>query len=385
MFDALPIETRIDAVFGDGMYYTVDKAAKLARCDREAIVDWIKAQPKICQVGESYRVPGYALQSLWDKHGWTGERALVPGVYPPRVVNGRSEPDVLEEAPLRTVATAVFRASDELVAKVQLLIAGMGVVHHEVLYNRYRIIAATGAVIEHVFNQVDELQTPPIRWHIRRREIAEISPEWLRESVPFYIQYLKDHMPPEALKTILAYCRDEDDKENYIQHWVFHALERIDESQGVPLGGFLCSMLPRWVHDVPQERLGRNETLFERSLLKLKKAGVDDEVELAEALGVDVDTIRRHNAQIATFKMLKESDTLTWEEDGVEERPHTSLYPELNPEIDTETSLVLIQAMMDINRPDLLVDVVKAMQQGTQASLPEVAQQAIMQVLTDTW
>lgn len=332
----MPADFRIGAIVSDGMWYTRPKWRKLAGVSIEELDAWIARERDVGHLlvsssGESYR---FGLDSilLWYQNqglSISGGPQLLDFLWPPRVWDNLTEVEGFEGAPLRTVGVVTFTGSDEDARKVSAALVGQARVL-EVSPGRFKAYCLSAGWVKARVADVLGNPKPGNRrvflWsRSRRRELVDFSPEFLSGLLAFYRVFgrsmVKGHMD-----TIRMFIPDPEDQMSQIMLWVIEAVEKFDESSGVPFSAYLHNVLNKWPYDLPAQQLGKDLSAFQRqrskALTRLSaRVGrrVFSDTELAEELGMTLGDFVSMDEKNHAFLAVMSAPSL-WYTDSADER-----------------------------------------------------------------
>lgn len=371
-FYSQPTEFRIGAIVSDGMWYSLPKWRKLARCEEHELHEWIEehmAKGDLLQSATGAKSYRFTLDAI---HRWYNERdislgdQLIDFLFPPRIWDNQTENDGFLAAPLRTVSIVSFTADAETAKVVTEGLRGVARVR-EVSPGKYK---AYGLEASHINASINEaLRENPhmtVKTYTRsealRRELVDFTPEFAKHLVLFYRQFGHTLVKP-MMDTIRIFIPDPEDQESQITIWVLTAIEKFDESSSVPFSGYLNSVLRRWPYDLPAMYLGKELSSFQRVRSRaLKKLAEEADgktipnTEIAEALGLELyeflDLEEKHRAWVRS----QTATTLTWDENADEKAVESNLSGDLtgvSGETDislaNKLSIAVVEAAIETN------------------------------------
>lgn len=332
-FKNQPVDFRIGAIIADGMWYSLPKWRKFAKCTEEELRTWVDehlASGELIQSetgAMSYRFPLKSIEKWYADHDLPVEARLVDFLFPPRIWDGVTEAEGFEDAPLRSVGIVTFVCDATVASEAIEALQGIARVRESQAgtYKAYGLNAQyIKAVVKEVFDRHPERSIEKVytRASSKRREIVDFTPEFAKGLVTFYGDFART-LTKGSMETIKIFLPDPTDQESQRIMWVIAAIEKFDESASVPFSGYLNSVLKRRPYDLPSQFLGKELSNFQRERAKAVAAlrERDEESakrygsrEMAKAMGIDyasfVDLEEKHQSWIRSVH----ATTLTWGE-----------------------------------------------------------------------
>lgn len=150
---------------------------------------------------------------------------------------------------------------------------------------------------------------------VRRRNLGDLDPAFLSDLCLWYSRYSQGRIKKHH-STLQFHFTDRDDLGQQVFEWILEAVSRYDDKSGVPFGAFLSERIGKWVHDLNRNKYGRivsdTELKYQRATQEFmtKFGRKPTEVELAEALGQDLTTLRKNAQVVSTVQGLRNIGTL---------------------------------------------------------------------------
>lgn len=335
-----PVEFRIGAIVSDGMWYSLPKWRKLAKCSEEEINNWIEkklASGELEQAKTGAKSFRYSLDSIKN---WYSENEIPFGaqiidfLFPPRIWDEKTEVEGFLEAPLRTISIVSFSISNKEIANS--IIDGLrGVARvREVEPGQYKAYGLDSAYIKSKIEGLSQgqIQKTYARSEARRRELIDFSPKFAHGLMQFYNQFGKALVKP-IMNTIKIFLPDPEDQNSQVTLWVIAAIEKFDESSAVPFSGYLNSVLHRWPYDLPANHLGKDLSSFQRERSKaIKKLGAGEEEPkthsheaIASEMGLSINEFMESEEKHQIWMKTQTASTLTWSESSEEKQVEANL------------------------------------------------------------
>lgn len=331
-FKKLETNFRIGAICSDGMWWSVEKLAKLATCTEEEVKKWIEDNSKYLVQSKtgakSYRMPYHAI-SIWrEKNGLPVGDQIVEGIFAPRVWDKETEIESFMKAPLREVGSVKFYANEELAKVIKDNLKGIARVREE-KPGEYKAIGLSSTYIRSVIiSTIQGLGKNERDYNVLsrastyRREAVDLSKRFLQGFLPFYTAFsyitLKNFMD-----TILIFLPEKEERDSQVTYWVMQALEKFNERKSVPFSGYLDTYLPWRPQDLPVEHLGEELATFQRERSRTIKLMAQekplkygerysDEV-VAKAMGIDVRTYKELDEKNKSWIATRKQTSIHWE------------------------------------------------------------------------
>lgn len=368
-FYTQPVDFRIGAIVSDGMWYSLTKWRKLAKCEEEELQAWVDkhtASGDLLQSetgAKSYRFTLKAIKKWYNEHNFSMNDQLIDFLFPPRIWDGQTENDGFLNAPLRTVSIISFTAESDVARAVTEALRGTARVR-EVSPGKYKAYGLEASFINYHIQEAAKELGVAIKTYTRteafRRELADFTPVFARELVMFYQQFGRTLVKP-MMETIRIFIPDPEDQRSQIAIWVLTAIEKFDQSTSVPFSGYLNSVLRRWPYDLPALYLGKELSAFQRERSRALKAlsaeyngGTIPNDKIAEALGLELgeflDLEEKHSAWVRS----QNATTLTWDENADEKAIESNISGDLTAssgstdiELSSNISYALVKAALD--------------------------------------
>lgn len=340
-FYRLPVEFRIGAIVSDGMWYSLPKWRKLAKCSEEEITEFIErklATGELVQSSagaKSYRLPLESIEKWYDENNIEFKTQIIDFLFPPRIWDGMTEVEGFELAPLRTISVVTFNVADSRDAKH--IIDGLrGVARvREVDSGSYKAYGLDSSYIKARIEEISEGRVTKTyaRVEAKRRELVDFPKTFANNLMGFYSKFGRTLVRP-AIKTIEIFIPDPLDQQSQIDFWVLSAIEKFDEKSAVPFSGYLHSALRHWPYDLPAERLGKDLSSFQRERAKAIKrlGGSDDENRItvpheaiAKELSLPLDKFLELEEKHQIWLKSQNASTLTWTESSEEKQVESNL------------------------------------------------------------
>lgn len=340
-FYTQPVEFRIGAIVSDGMWYSLPKWRKLAKCTEAEINEWVErnlANGRLIQAetgAKSYRLSLPVLREWYEENNIEQETQIIDFLFPPRIWDDMTEVEGFLQAPLRIISIVSFNVNDlEVANRIIEGLRGYARVR-EVDSGQYKAYGLDAGVIKSIIDQ--NAQGHPIKTYARseakRRELIDFSPKFAHGLVQFYSQFGKALVKP-IMNTIRIFLPDPEDQNSQVTMWVISAIEKFDETSAVPFSGYLNSVLHRWPYDLPSDHLGKDLSNFQRERAKAIKI-LDDEAgdnrvahsheEIAKRMGLSTTTFMEFEEKHQIWIKTQMASTLTWDETSEEKQVTTNL------------------------------------------------------------
>ena len=344
-FYGQPTEFRIGAIVSDGMWYSLPKWRKLARCEEDELQEWIARYMATGDLeqsatgAKSFRFTLDAIHKWYSANDISLGDQLIDFLFPPRIWDGQTENDGFLAAPLRTVSIVSFTADSPTAKTVTEGLRGVARVR-EVSPGKYK---AYGLEASHINAAIQESikESPGVviktytRSEASRRELVDFTTPFANNLVLFYRQFGRTLVKP-MMDTIRIFIPDPEDQESQIVIWVLTAIEKFDESSSVPFSGYLNSVLRRWPYDLPAMYLGKELSAFQRERSRALKALAESydgktipNEKIAETLGLPLydflDLEEKHRAWVRS----QTATTLAWDENADEKSVESNLSGDL--------------------------------------------------------
>lgn len=355
-FYTQPVEFRIGAIVSDGMWYSLPKWRKLAKCTEAEINEWVErnlANGRLIQAktgAKSYRLSLPVLREWYAENNIEQETQIIDFLFPPRIWDERTEVEGFLEAPLRTISIVSFNVTDNEVAN--RIIEGLrGYARvREVEAGQYKAYGLDAGVIKSIIDE--NAQGHPIKTYARseakRRELIDFTPKFANGLVSFYSQFGKALVKP-IMNTIRIFLPDPEDQNSQVTMWVIAAIEKFDETSAVPFSGYLNSVLHRWPYDLPSDHLGKDLSNFQRERAKVIKeldaeAG-DTRVThshevIAKRMGLATNVFLEFEEKHQIWIKTQMASTLTWDETSEEKQVTSNLSGNFTgASVDTDVAL----------------------------------------------
>lgn len=335
-FNSQSPEWRIEAVIHDGNWYDFNKWKKVSKVKEEQLEKWIEDNKDILIMSEqnSYRVGYDEIIRWYNEKGLDIEASLVPNNFPPKLWGETTEVDVFLNAPRRRVGAVSFTAeSPEILKKCQDILKGAGKIipdgvgkykAHGLSATHMKNLLMKG-LTEEEYDSI-ELKTRAV---IMQRELADLPLEWLEEALDFYANTFAPTILRSSMSTISIYLPDRNDIHSQTMIWVINAIKKFDESASVPFLGYLSRVLRFWPYDLPDERLGKELSRFQRE----RKKAIDEAIEqglsidgnvpnavIAEIMDIELEKYVELNNEHENWLAEKNATTLTWEDSSNERK-----------------------------------------------------------------
>lgn len=364
-FYSQPTEFRIGAIVSDGMWYSLPKWRKLARCEEDELQDWINRYMATGDLeqsatgAKSFRFTLEAIYKWYNANGISLGDQLIDFLFPPRIWDNQTENDGFLNAPLRTVSIVSFTADTATANIVQNGLRGVARVR-EVSPGKYK---AYGLEASHINSAIQEsIKDTGIviktytRSEAQRRELVDFTPSFANSLVLFYRQFGHTLVKP-MMDTIRIFIPDPEDQESQIVIWVLTAIEKFDESSSVPFSGYLNSVLRRWPYDLPAMYLGKELSAFQRERSRALKALAEasdgktiPNEQIAETLGLPLYDFLELEEKHRAWVRSQTATTLSWDESSDEKAVESNLSGDLTAggaDTDIELANKLSQALVN--------------------------------------
>jgi len=369
-FYSQPTDFRIGAIVSDGMWYSLPKWRKLARCEEDELQEWIARYTASGDLeqsatgAKSYRFLLPAIRKWYHEHGYSLENdQLIDFLFPPRIWDNQTENDGFLAAPLRTVSIVSFTADTKTASAVQEGLRGVARVR-EVSPGKYKAYGLEPSHINAGINEVAKELGQIIKTYTRseasRRELVDFTPAFANRLVLFYRQFGHTLVKP-MMDTIRIFIPDPEDQESQIVIWVLTAIEKFDESSSVPFSGYLNSVLRRWPYDLPAMYLGKELSAFQRERSRALKALAEEaggktipNEKIAETLGLQLYDFLELEEKHRAWVRSQTATTLSWDENADEKSVESNLSGDLTAgagdtdvELANRISIAVIQAALE--------------------------------------
>lgn len=369
-FYSQPTDFRIGAIVSDGMWYSLPKWRKLARCEEDELQEWIARYTASGDLeqsatgAKSYRFLLPAIRKWYHEHGYSLENdQLIDFLFPPRIWDNQTENDGFLAAPLRTVSIVSFTADTKTASAVQEGLRGVARVR-EVSPGKYKAYGLEPSHINAGINEVAKELGQIIKTYTRseasRRELVDFTPAFANRLVLFYRQFGHTLVKP-MMDTIRIFIPDPEDQESQIVIWVLTAIEKFDESSSVPFSGYLNSVLRRWPYDLPAMYLGKELSAFQRERSRALKALAEEaggktipNEKIAETLGLPLYDFLELEEKHRAWVRSQTATTLSWDENADEKSVESNLSGDLTAgagdtdvELANRISIAVIQAALE--------------------------------------
>lgn len=334
-----PVDFRIGAIVSDGMWYSLPKWRKLAKCSEEEINNWISAKLASGELeqsptgAKSFRFSLDSIRKWYESNNIPFGAQIIDFLFPPRIWDEKTEVEGFLQAPLRTISIVSFSISDKAVA--QSIIDGLrGVARvREVEPGQYKAYGLDSTYIKARIEELSQgqIQKTYARSEAKRRELIDFTPKFAEGLMQFYNQFGKALVKP-IMNTIKIFLPETEDQNSQITLWVIAAIEKFDESSAVPFSGYLNSVLHRWPYDLPADHLGKDLSSFQRERSKaIKKLGDGDEQRthsheaIAKEMGLSIDEFMESEEKHQIWVKTQTASTLTWTESSEEKQVESNL------------------------------------------------------------
>lgn len=321
----MPTLFRIESIASDGMWYSLSKWQKLAKVTEEELEEYVAtalASGRIVQSPtgtRSFRMPVDSVRAFYAENNLDIETTqLFDFAFPPRIWNGKTEPEGFLESPVREIGVVSFVVDRITAQAVEDNLRGVAKVR-EVEPGKYKAYGLNSAYIkERVIEAVEEncgMSAPNTKVYSRkiskRREMSDFDPAFSRELVNFYKEFGKS-LVKQSAKTISIFIPSPEEQDAQVLMWILEAIEKFDESASVPFPGYLDTVLRRWPYNLPGQFLGKELSQFQkdraRAIESLKNLHGGDIVfshqAIATEMGVTythfIDLEEKHKAWIGT-------------------------------------------------------------------------------------
>jgi len=365
-FYTQPAMFRIGAIVSDGMWYSLPKWRKLAKCTEAEINQWVEehlATGVLLQAktgAKSYRLSLDALRNWYDQNNIPQETQIIDFLFPPRIWDNRTEVEGFLEAPLRTISIVSFTVNQQSVAeKIIEGLKGYAKVR-EVDSGQYKAYGLDAAIIKAKIDEFSDGQVVKTyaRSEAKRRELIDFTPQFSNGLVQFYSQFGKALVKP-IMNTIRIFLPDPEDQNSQVTMWVIAAIEKFDETSAVPFSGYLNSVLHRWPYDLPSDHLGKDLSNFQRERAKAIKAldtdAGDNRVPhtheaIAAKMGLKTSTFLEFEEKHQIWIKTQMASTLTWDETSEEKQVTSNLSGDFSGDgVDTDVVLANKISLAAIN------------------------------------
>lgn len=326
-----PVDFRIGAIISDGMWYSLPKWRKIAKCTEEEMSEWVEKATLEGMLeqsptgAKSYRFTLDAIKKWYVDNELELGCQLIDFLFPPRIWDGMTETDGFLNAPLREIGIVSFDCTTNVAREVGQALRGVGKIR-EFEPGRYKAYGLSASymkeIIETVLKQFpkEAKEKTYSRSEAKRREIVDFTPEFSSGLVMFYKQFGKTLVKP-MMETIKIFLPDPEDQESQITMWVLTAIEKFDESSSVPFSGYLNSVLRRWPYDLPSAHLGKDLSTFQRNRSKAIQAlakRLEDgknfsNTELAKEMGLEQNEFNSFEEKHRVWTRNQSATTLTWD------------------------------------------------------------------------
>ena len=150
---------------------------------------------------------------------------------------------------------------------------------------------------------------------LRRRDLNDLPIEFLQELCRVSFPPAKSRLNAN-MSSLRLLVSEQADVDQLIRLWILEAAAKFDANKGVPFGGYLSTVLPKWVHDLNRASHGRtavdHELRHQRALVAFvtEHHRQPTEAELAVALGFDLPAFRKNRAHLANLAGLRQQQPL---------------------------------------------------------------------------
>lgn len=322
---------RIEAVIHDGQWYTLEKWAKVASIKNIAILkEYIKNNKDLITFENSYRMPYDAIEKWYNDNDLDITESLVPRNFPPRFAERKTEAQHFIDSPRAKVSCLMIASPIDLMNKIKEIAREFGRV---VITKDQRLYVYT-LNADFLHYRIRQFLTPQehervkfrTRYNFKRRDLMDLSDEFLEKEVEFYYNFcvavLRSHE-----KTMQIFLPDSDDRKGQIYEWILTAMQKFDEKSPVPFSGYLATVLQRWPYDLPDEELGKTLASFQRKRAKAiaqiqEEQDVDEQhisdKEICKVMGLSLKEFNILEQQHLRWTNLKNAHGLLWEENSQE-------------------------------------------------------------------
>jgi len=355
-----PVEFRIGAIVSDGMWYSLPKWRKLAKCSEEEINSWIERNLKSGVLeqastgAKSFRFSLPSIRNWYTENEIAFGEQIIDFLFPPRIWDDHTEVEGFLEAPLRIISIVSFSITDRVVAaEIVEGLRGIAKVR-EVDPDQYKAYGLDAAVIK---AKIEELSKGKVlktyaRSEAKRRELIDFTPKFANGLMQFYSQFGKALVKP-IMNTIKIFLPDPEDQNSQITLWVIAAIEKFDETSAVPFSGYLNSVLHRWPYDLPADHLGKDLSNFQRERSKaIKKLDIStnngdlenkkthNHEAIAKEMGLSINTFLESEEKHQIWIKTQTASTLTWDASSEEKQVESNLSGNFtNAGVDTDVIL----------------------------------------------
>lgn len=369
-FYSQPTDFRIGAIVSDGMWYSLPKWRKLARCEEDELQEWIArytASGDLEQAttgAKSFRFTLAAIHKWYAANEISLGDQLIDFLFPPRIWDNQTENDGFLAAPLRTVSIVSFTADSATARIVTEGLRGVARVR-EISPGKFKAYGLEASHINAAIQEsVKDIEQTTIKTYTRseaqRRELVDFTTPFANSLVLFYRQFGHTLVKP-MMDTIRIFIPDPEDQESQIVIWVLTAIEKFDETSSVPFSGYLNSVLRRWPYDLPAMYLGKELSAFQRERSRALKALAEEAAgktipneKIAETLGLSLydflDLEEKHRAWVRS----QTATTLAWDENADEKSVESNLSGDLTAgagdtdvELANKLSIAVVKAAVE--------------------------------------
>lgn len=336
LFNSKDEQWRIEAVIHDGNWYDIEKWMKVAKIKEEqTLLKYIKENENILIESGlgSYRVGYDEIISWYKKEDLNHKENTVPNNFPPKLWGKTTETDVFLNAPRRRAGTVSFHTeSDDLLKRCISILKGVGKVMPD-SSGRNRAFGLSAAHMKNMLSKgltETEFKSLDIktRAFLLQRELIDLPPEWLEDSLKFYVNTFAPSILKSTMPTISIYLPDKHDIHSQIVIWVITAMKKFDEQASVPFSGYLNSVLRHWPYDLPNEHLGKDLAKFQRERKKAIDEAQSNGYEgenvpldvIIDIMGVPKEVYLALNIEHENWLSSKNATTLTWEDSSNEKK-----------------------------------------------------------------
>lgn len=285
-------EFRISATIHDGQWYTKEKWKKVAKLRSiKPLEDWIEDHKNILiehPNHTSFRVNSKEVVNWYKDNNLDIKKELVPKNYPPRIWNGKTETENFLDTPRETVSSLLIKTDNE---KIKEKIISFVQPYAQIKEDEQNKIYAYTSDAEFLKSRLEKILTTKeqedcelrVRFSFGRRELVDFPDTFLTQALEFYhilvITLLRPHQ-----RTLEIFLPDIKDRNAQISEWIIKAIQKYDETSGVPFSGYLAFVLNRWPYDLPDNILGKPMANYQRRrarvVKELKQFYTEEEISL---------------------------------------------------------------------------------------------------------
>lgn len=329
-YKALEPVKRLEILLADGMWWSVEKLAKLSFNTEDMVVNHLEtllADGSILQAetgSKSYRMPYDSILSWYEREKYAIDQQLIDNLFAPRLWDGMTEVEGFETAPIREIGSVKFSCDSKVAQEVKMSLRGIGKVR-ALGDGQYKASGLNMETMRKIIVDVLEANGVPTEANVLtrfisyRRELVDFSPNFLLPMVEFYKDFaailLRSHM-----ETISIYIPNREDQESQFVQWVISVIEKYDEKSTVPFSGYLHSVLRFWPYDLPEQFLGKELASFQRERSKIVKSLKEKHgheyaptlEELADLMDMPYDKFLDLDEQNRNWLRDRNADTLEW-------------------------------------------------------------------------